>query len=216
MAKQVKIKKELSEEEFERIYEEFQKQIEECKSIEDTIDMIQMIVKKVTPAQEIFLLNASESGKALAAIVNENYKDIDISKDNSMLAKCYRSREALFSNDIARDTDYNEVIDNFSAYPLKNLLLLPIFNNEKEVSGIIWAAIPQKDINQYMQSDVEYMMRLCALLTQIIEKEQKSSKSPKKENLEVKESANEKKETTNKNNTSSIVKKMRSWLFNRI
>ena len=180
----------------------------------------QILVKKITPAKEVHLLIVVESGKTLETVTLEKNLTIDISSSKSILVKCYQTKEALFSNDIVRDADYNKEIDNFLAYPLKNLLVVPLLNKEKKILGLLWAGIPQKDWNQYMQSDVKYMIQFSILNEKILQKEieelheEVDEKSYEEIEEEVHEEIEEKShEEANQHQPSSMAKKIKSWLF---
>jgi hypothetical protein len=204
MKEKVEIKKELSEIAFKEILAVFQESIKEEENIYELGKYFQEFVKKITPAKEVHLIIVTESSKTLETVTFEKNITIDISSGRGVLAKCYQNKEALFSNDIVRDTYYNEKIDNFLDYSIKNLLVVPLFDKakDKNVWGIIWAAIPYKDWNKYMQSDIDYMMQVSQLNKKMITK-----KDAQKEKIQVIE-----KQFTEKG-TSSMVKRLKSWLF---
>jgi len=205
MAEKIEIKKELTQIEFQQIFTEFQESIKEQKNMHDLGRSFQILVKKITPAKEIHLLIVVESGKTLETVTLEKNITIDISSSKSILAKCHQTKEALFSNDIARDPYYNKEIDNFLVYPLKNLLVVPLLNEDKEILGLIWAGIPQKNWNQYMQSDIEFMVQVSVLNEKMI---------PEAEELqEEKIQAEELQEEADEESTSSMVKRLKSWIF---
>jgi len=202
MKEKIEIKKELNEKVFHEILVVFQKNIKEEENIYELGKYFQEFVKTITPAKEVHLMIVSESSKTLETVTLEKNITIDISSGRGILAKCYQNKEALFYNDIVRDTCYNEKIDNFLDYHLKNLLVVPLLNKDKDVWGIIWAAIPYKDWNQYMQSDIDYMMQVSQLNKKMIPKE-----DSQKEKVQIIE-----KQFTEEN-TSSMVKRLKSWLF---
>ena len=193
MAEKIEIKKELTESDFNQIVAEFQKSIQNQDNVDDLGQSFRELVKKITPAKEVHFLLPLEKGRRLETVAVEKNITIDISSSKSLLAKCTQTKEALFSNDISRDTDYNKEIDNFLGYPLKNLLLVPLLLEDNEVMGIIWAAIPQKDLNQYMLSDIKYLVQITASCIEELEDIHRKS---------------EQKDST------SVVSKIRSWLFN--
>ncbi len=201
----IEIKKELTETEFKQILTEFKESIKTQESAYDLGKSFQELVKKVTPAKEVHLMIVQEPDKILETVTLEKNITIDISSSGSILAKCHQTKEALFSNDIARDPHYNKKIDNFLAYPLKNLLVVPLLNEDKEILGLIWAGIPQKNWNQYMQSDIEYMMQVSVLNEKMI---------PEAEELqEEKIQAEEFQEEADQETTSSMIKRLKTWLF---
>lgn len=228
MAEKIAIKKELTEIEFKKILTAFQENIQKQENTDDLGLSFQELVKKITPAKEVHLLLFSETGKILETVTLDNSLTVDISSSKSILSKSYQIKEALFSNDIERDTDYNKEIDNFLDYPLKNLLIVPLLNTEKEVLGLIWAAIPQKDWNQYMQSDVKYMMQFSIVNEKMLQKEieelheeieekiDEELQEVIEENIEEKveeEIKGESHEEATPHQPSSMAKKIKSWLF---
>ena len=224
MSGTIEIKKELTEVEVEQIFSEFQESIKKQENEYDLGKSFQELVKKITPAKEVHLMIISEPDKILETVTLEKNITIDISSSESMLRKCYHTKEALFSNDIVRDTDYNKEIDNFLAYSLKNLLVVPLQNEEKEILGLIWAGIPQKDWNQYMQSDVKYMMQFSTLNKKMLQKEieeiyeeieekiDEEFQEMIEENIEKKVEEEFQKEAT-LHQPSSMAKKIKSWFF---
>ncbi len=204
MVEKIEIKKELTDVEFNKILTKFQENIEKQENTDDLSRSFQELIKKITPAKEVHLLIPSTTENTLETTTLEKNMTIDISSSKSILAKCYQTKEALFSNDIARDTHYNQEIDNFLDYPLKNLLVVPLLDEDKEIWGLIWAGIPQKDWNQYMQSDIEYMMQVSVLNQKMIKEEE--SQEEKIQTEEIQEEVEEE-------STTSMVKRLRSWIF---
>jgi len=194
-----KIKKELTQIEFEKILIEFQDIYGNEKTIYDIGKDVVDIVKKIIPAKEVHFLLITDSEKVLETITLSNNIKIDIASSLSMMLQCYESKEAFFSNDIERDIYYKSEIDNFLDYPLKNLLLSPLLTENNQCLGIIWAAIPKKDLNQYMQSDLTYIRQISILDENILAREKKEQKRDR--------------EVRDNESTSSVVKRLKSWLF---
>ncbi len=201
MIESIKIKKELREEEFIRISHQFKKSIEKQTDARYLSKSFQGFIKQVTPAKEVQLLLPSKLKKALKTVTLEKNIMIDISSSNSMLAKCYQTKEPLFSNDIELDSDYNKDIDNFLDYPLKNLLLLPLLNADREIEGIIWAGILKEDWSQYTQCDLEYMSQVSVLNENITTEEDEEEHQEKN------------KEESKQDSAPNALKKIKSWLM---
>ncbi len=204
MVEKIKIKKELTEVEFEQVLAEFQESILKQENTDDLSQSFQELVKKITPAKEVHLLIFSEIGKTLETVTLEKNITIDISSSKGILARCTQTKEALFSNDVARDPHYHKETDNFLDYPLKNLLVVPLLNEDKEILALIWAGIPKKDWNQYMQSDIKYMMQVPVLNEKMIQEE-----DPEEEMIQIKELQEE----AGQESTTSMAKRLKSWLF---
>ncbi len=204
MVEKIKIKKELTEVEFEQVLAEFQESILKQENTDDLSQSFQELVKKITPAKEVHLLIFSEIGKRLKTVTLEKNITIDISSSKGILVRCCQIKEALFSNDVARDPHYHKETDNFLDYPLKNLLVVPLLNEDKEILALIWAGIPKKDWNQYMQSDIKYMMQVPVLNEKMIQEE-----DPEEEMIQIKELQEE----AGQESTTSMAKRLKSWLF---
>ena len=205
MIEKIKIKKELTETEFKQILTVFQESIEKEENIHELGKSFQELVKKITPAKEVHLMIVQEPDKTLKTVTLEKSITIDISSSRSILAKCIQTKEALFSNDIARDIHYDKEIDNFLDYPLKNLLVVPLLNEDNEILALIWAGIPKKDWNQYMQSDIEYMMQVSVLNEKTI----REAEEPQEEKYQ----AEEFQEAVEQESTSSMAKRLKTWFF---
>ncbi|RLA78214.1 MAG: hypothetical protein DRG78_15665 [Epsilonproteobacteria bacterium] len=201
MTENIKIKKELAKEEFTRISHKFQKSIEKQTDSRYLSKSFQEFTKQVTPAEKVQLLLVSEPNKILKTTTLEENIMINISSSKSMLAKCYQTKKALFSNDVELESDYNQDIDNFLSCPLKNLLLLPLLNRDDEIEGIVWAGISQKDWNQYTQCDIEYMMQVCILDEKITIEEEEHQEKPKQKKPKQK-------------STPNAIGRLKSWLLN--
>ncbi len=205
MVGKIGIKKELSQPEFDQILSQFRENRQKYENVKALSSFFTELAKQVIPAQEVHILIFLETGKILQTVTLEKSITIDISSSKSILSRSYQTKKALFSNDVTRDSYYAKEIDNFLEYPLKNLLVVPLLNEDKEILGLIWAAIPEKDLNQYMQSDIEYMMQLSVWDKKIIHQREEFQEEKIEENIGQEEMVQE--------NTSSMVKRLKSWMF---
>jgi len=196
MTEKIEIKKELTEKEIQELFALFYKSLQQVKKYSDLETLYRDLIQTITPAKEIYLLKFLTEKHRLTTVSLEKNIYLDISF-KSMLSKCIQTKKAQFSNDIDRDTLYNEEIDNFLNYTLKNLLLIPLYTEDRQILGIIWAAIPQKNLNQYMQSDINHLEKISTLSHSILEQIKPKEKEKKDE----------------KKNKFSVIKKLKSLLF---
>ena len=156
MKTKIEIKKELTQSEVENIITQLHTKHKNIDNISEFVNALAILVKELTPSKEVYIFIEKEG---MYETLNVNKKlIIDVQTSIGMLSKCCQTKEPLFINDVKRDKNYNAKIDNFFDYPLKNLLLIPLLDKDKEMIGIIWSGIPEGDWNQYIQSDINHMM----------------------------------------------------------
>jgi hypothetical protein len=163
----VNIKKELSVDKFEQLLHTFKEELHNNTDIPSLNRAMDIYVKEITPAKHTHLLYLS-SPSSLEVYTKEGKSVIDISTSKGMIQQCIQTQKPLYTNDIRREKNYEEKTDNIAGYPLKNLLLLPLFDINNHIFGLLWAAIPKGDINQYIPKDIEYLTRLSEQISYVI------------------------------------------------
>ncbi len=169
MIKGFGIKKELTEEEFKDIVIVCERDFNEVTDITKAVLSCEIKAKSITPAEEVFILLFNSDTKEFEIPTHDKTVPFNIKQD-SILSECYKSKQALFVNDITRSLIYNKKIDNFLNLNLKNLLLIPILDdsNERNILAIMWMAILSDSWNQYTQKDLEYMTRFSIFIKRFL------------------------------------------------
>ena len=167
---EIKIKKELTEDEFKDLIIVCEQKFEKINKIYDIALGCEEKTKEITPAQEAYVLLPKLESKEFEIITLGKNIAIDFNQE-SILSECYKTKQPLMINDVTRSFVYREKIDNFLNLDVKDLLLIPIVDDssEKEVLAIIWATITGGSWNQYTQKDIDYMTRFSIFFKRFIQ-----------------------------------------------
>ena len=168
--KKIDIKKELTEEEFKEIVIVCEQRFEQEKEIEKIALGCEDKTKEITPATEAFVLLPHEKTQEFEIITLNKRVPMNLEAE-SIIAECYKTKQALIVNDITRSFLYNQKYDNFMNYKLKDILLIPIVDDtpDKNILAIMWAAITEGSWNQYTQKDLTYMTRFSIFIKRFLQ-----------------------------------------------
>ena len=158
MKKNIKIKKELNDKEFKQIILRCEEDLIKKNDLISVAKRCEEAIKEITPATEAAFLIVKPEEKIFHAVTQK--QDIPLNpKQENVLMECYNTKQSLMINDATRSFLYREKIDNFLGIELKDLMLVPVFNDSKErnVLAILWSAIPKGSWNQYTQKDLDFM-----------------------------------------------------------
>jgi len=161
----LKIKQEPSAEEVEQILEQFRQELPECKDLSSLQRSFVHAVQHLTPAADIRLL--VRKGDRLIAPDGEMSLPVDGGR--GLVQRSINQREALLTNDVNRDDRYDAGSDNPESYPLKSLLVFPFFQSNQTLTAVLWAAIPFKDLNQFVSRDLERLKSTVSPVLQCLE-----------------------------------------------
>lgn len=164
MIKNIKIKKELSDEEFKEIILKCEEDFIEKNDLTSAAVRCEKAAKEITPATDAALLIVKPAEGVLHAVTQN--LDIPLNpRHENILMECYNTKQSLMINDATRSFLYREKIDNFLGIELKDLLLIPVIDDsaERNVLAILWTAIRKGSWNQYTQKDLDYMTRFAML-----------------------------------------------------
>lgn len=164
MIKNIKIKKELSEEEFKQIVLECEESLRKTDNLLSMAKQCEKAAKEITPATEASLLIVKAEEKVLHAVTQNLEIPLKPHQEN-ILMECYNTKQPLMINDVTRSLLYRDNTDNFLQAEIKDLLLIPVVDDSRErrVLAILWTAITKGSINQYTQKDLDYLTRFMKL-----------------------------------------------------
>jgi len=167
---EIKIKKELTEDEFKDLIIVCEQKFEKIDEIHEIALGCEEKTKEITPATEAYVLLPKEESQEFEIITLDKSIPMDLAKE-SILSECYKTKQPLMINDVTRSFVYREKTDNFLNIELKDLLLIPIVDDssEKDVLAIIWAATTLGSWNQYTQKDIDYMTRFSIFFKRFIQ-----------------------------------------------
>ena len=194
---EIHIKKEVTEDEFLHYLAECEKKISEIDDKDELISICTSTIKKIIPADIVYIVKVQKKDNDRYILEYENItKTVRLNSihDTSIIIEALRNQQPLIANDIQISFIYNRKIDNLiidSDQKLKDLLIVPVIEPEKnEIVAMIWAATYPHNLNQFIQKDMDYMIRFSPIIRKILKKNTliatKDKKSDKKSN-ELKE-----------------------------
>jgi len=157
-----KIKPIPTPEEIENALEHFRKDLEHVGQITTLESALKQALKTLTPAQKVQLFILEEGKEHL--LDSEGRSHPFATKKRSFLVRSLHSPTPIYTNDVRRDPDYDETMDNPSNYPVKSLLSYALHYENDEGALLIWAAIPLRDLNQFVRGDAEIVEQFIKLI----------------------------------------------------
>jgi len=209
---EIKIKKELSSEELSRLINTFKEEVHNHTDAEFLSRTFAHYVKELTPAQFVHLFFMTDD-KLTLFLIDTPQTTVDTSL-KSLISECVKTGEAQLVNDIRRSPLYTPAIDNLFDYDLKNILLVPLYDINESLFAFLWAGIPKKDINQFIQKDIDNITLLAKQLSYIKPQTIKSKPEEEKEES-LKESQKDKNHTAKPSETNSLTNKIKSLFFGK-
>ena len=178
----MEIKKELSSEEFEQLITAFKEEVHNNADLDFLARTLDIYIREITPAKKTYLFHLKDEIH-LETIHNENKTLIDLSTSRGMLKRCIQTKEPQLTNDIKRDSNYEEDTDNIFSYNLKNLLIMPLYDINKNIFALMWIGIPKKDINQFIAEDLAHVQTLIDQISYVTPLDTIKEESPEDEEV---------------------------------
>ena len=133
---------------------EFAKQILYKKSLPDGLPLISKYSKEIIGADRCSVFIYDEQKQELWTTIADGVEKIVVSKDEGVVGQTMAQREALIENDLEMNPNFLYTMDAKTGYETKNLITAPIFNDAKEVIGIL--ELLNKE-GGFTESDLKYM-----------------------------------------------------------
>lgn len=171
--KNITIKQELSEEEFQKIIS-FCESYSNNHNKNESITFCSEKTKEIIPADDAGILFFTLSKEHISLSSHDKNIIINASfEEESAILNACKLKQPLIINDASRSFLYNDKIDNFHNLRVKSILLVPIMDKSKtkNVIALIWAVIAKGNLNQYTQKDIDYIVIFSYFIRNLIETE---------------------------------------------
>jgi len=148
--KNITIKQELSEEEFQKIIS-FCESYSNNHNKNESITFCSEKTKEIIPADDAGILFFTLSKEHISLSSHDKNIIINASfEEESAILNACKLKQPLIINDASRSFLYNDKIDNFHNLRVKSILLVPIMDKSKtkNVIALIWAVIAKGNLNQ--------------------------------------------------------------------
>ena len=158
----INIKKELTQEEFDRLYRRCESA---CKGIEEHRTLIKTLeetICQIIPAFGIHILVVnSQEGVYHLPTSETTYRF-----EKGLLAESFRTKQPFILNLVEQSFLYHPQYDNLSHEEIKGILVVPIVDESptNEVVAMVWASTAKGSLNQYTQQDITYINRFAHLI----------------------------------------------------
>ena len=131
------------------------------KDLKDTILIYENSIKEITSQKDAFILLVDLENSML----NIPTLSIDIpikSNIEGIIFECYKTKVTKITINARRNAMYRQKIDNFIDAKIKDLLLIPIFDDteDKDIIAIIWVATEYKSQDEFTSKDISYIEKL--------------------------------------------------------
>ena len=200
----LKIKHEPTAEAVKESLKKFRQELQECADLSSLQRSLIQMVQHLTPAESVRLL--LPGGRVLSDPGGEMTLPFDGGK--GLVRMAIDQRNPLFTNDVLRDGRYDAASDNPGGYPLKSLLIYPFFQSDQRLTAVLWAAIPPKDLNQFVSRDPERLYSIIQPLNRCLARLEEAQTA----STAADETESTEKGTTGAMETPVLIDAIKSWL----
>ncbi|MEA2027979.1 MAG: GAF domain-containing protein [Campylobacterota bacterium] len=129
--------------------------VEKCTQI---VTLLESLVKSLVTAKYVMLWIYDPDRDILCRKVDE--QEITTVKDRGLLGRAFAEKKAFFTNDVVHSSEYQSSVDNIDDQPIKDIIFLPILDNNDKVKFVFQAMTATNNIQQFVQSDVDTLNML--------------------------------------------------------
>jgi len=154
----VEYTKELSKKEkFDSILE-CMKNITKVENCTQVVALLESLVKSLVTAKYIILWIYDEERELLCKKLDG--EETTSVTDKGLLGRAFREKKAFFANEIGHDNEFVSAVDNIDDLDIKDIIFLPVLDNDDKIKFIFQAMTSRHNIQQFVQSDVETLNTL--------------------------------------------------------
>jgi transcriptional regulator with GAF, ATPase, and Fis domain len=150
--------KELSKKEKYDNILECMKSIKKVENCVQTVTLLESLISSLVTAKYSIMWIYNRKRDLLCRQVEGQI--ITSVKDRGVLGRAFSTKKAFFINDVTHKSEYQATIDNIDVLPIKDMILLPILDNEDKVKYIFQAMTSCNNLQQFAKSDVETLIML--------------------------------------------------------
>ena len=143
--------KELSNKEKSTYILECIKNINKVNSCQQIIVLLESLSKTLVTAKYSKLWIAN--GEQLCSYQNDYI--VYISQNKGLISKAFKNKEIFYINDATREVLYKEEIDNINKLKIKDIIYLPIKNQDGDIKFIIQIMTSIHNIQQFTKNDID-------------------------------------------------------------
>jgi len=147
------------------------------------ITNVEEIIRKVTSANDVFILTINDFAQEINILSQDKKIFVeDMEETFSVILECYYTKHDHHAKNLVTSFLYNSAVDKLVDYPLKEILVVPLLDNEKNINAIIWASYSKENPEGFTQDDSENINYILSFLKDIpMDRTQPSTTKQKQE-----------------------------------
>jgi len=145
---------------------EFGKQLLHKKSLPEGLPLISRYSKEIMDADRCSVFIYDDVNQEFWTTIADGVDKIVVSKDEGVVGQTMSQMEGIVENDLDMNPNFLFTMDNETGYKTKNLITAPIFNDEKEIVGVL--ELLNKD-GGFTDTDLKYMKFFAQTLSGFVE-----------------------------------------------
>ena len=145
---------------------EFTKQLLHKKSLPEGLPLISEYSKAIIGADRCSVFIYDDINQELWTTIADGVDKIVLSKDEGVVGQTILYREGIVENDLDMNPNFLYTMDSETGYKTENLITAPIFNDSKEIIGVL--ELLNKD-GGFTDKDLKYMKFFAQTLSGFVE-----------------------------------------------
>jgi len=145
---------------------EFGKQLLHKKSLPEGLPLISEYSKAIIGADRCSVFIYDDINQEFWTTIADGVDKIVVSKEEGVVGQTMSHREGIVENDLDMNPNFLYMMDDTTGYKTKNLITAPIFNDEKEIVGVL--ELLNKD-GGFTEKDLKYMNFFAQTLSGFVE-----------------------------------------------
>jgi GAF domain-containing protein len=133
---------------------EFAKKLLHKKSLPEGLPLISEYSKEIIGADRCSVFIYDDINQEFWTTISDGVDEIIIAKDEGIVGQTMLNAEGIIENDLEMNPNFLFTVDKKTGYKTKNLITAPIFNDEKEIIGVLELLNKEGGFND---TDLKYM-----------------------------------------------------------
>jgi len=134
------------------------KNINKVENCTQVVTLLESLVKNLVTAKYIALWIYDDRRDLLCRKVD--HQEVTSVKDRGLLGRAFNEKKAFFVNSVIQSNEYQAAIDNIDDLSIKDMIFLPILDNNDKTKFVFQAMTSTSNIQQFVKSDVETLNML--------------------------------------------------------
>ncbi len=158
------IKKELSRNQLLKVTLEKFKLIDNAAAHTEALSHLEELVKSIATAAFATAWQIDGDKKRLYIDASKHHKAMSLPWDKGLLGRVVSEKKAFYINTVEEAKAFNKSVDNAADDSIKDIIFLPVSNEEGELFLLLEAATSKSDLQQFTDNDLDLLETLLPFL----------------------------------------------------